>query len=343
MALLDDIRKSQYLSLLGDKLQGLLDVPTSAARFMVNPTGVLESVTGKTAMPREKGFAESVTGLPQRENMSVLDPNNRAYMAGYFEGEPYGLAAMAAPSLYGAARVATNPRTYAGYARPFYSPQVSTEAAQTPTRTLLEAAGDPIAEGLSRRRFELGATDPLKKNVEYRQGVWEAESNPMYLSTMPRTMGALSENPELIRNVVQSAENLEQAGAGVIRAIPLPMTNNLAKGDVAILSNNGKAFSGKEISELSKVIAGRGAIQHRADGSAVLMSFGDDLTGLVQEAKKDLPSLRARPAISEEGIDRLYFERPEYQGLGAISREANPAIKDLINFDELLRVMNYRE
>jgi hypothetical protein len=80
-----------------------------------------------------------------------------------------------------------------------------------------------------------------------------------------------------------------------------------------------------------------------ADGSAVLMSFGDDLTGLVKDAKKDLPSLKAKPAISEQGIDRLYFERPEYQGLGAVSREANPAIKDLINFDDLLRVMGYRE
>jgi hypothetical protein len=289
------------------------------------------------------GLLESAYGYPKKENMSVLDKNQAAYLKGFDEGEILSLLGLATPAVAGVARVLTNPKTYAGYARPFYRPQVSTEAAQTPTRTLLEAAGDPIAEGLSRRRFELGATDPLKKNVEYRQGVWEAESNPMYLSTMPRTMGALSENPELIRNVVQSAENLEQAGAGVIRAIPLPMTSDLAKGDVAILSKGGKAFSGKEISELSKVIGGRGAIQHRADGSAVLMSFGDDLTGLVKDAKKDLPSLKAKPAISEQGIDRLYFERPEYQGLGAVSREANPAIKDLINFDDLLRVMGYRE
>lgn len=97
MALLDDIRKSEYLSLLGDKLQGLLDIPTSAARFMVNPTAVVDAVSGKTAMPREKGFAEGLAQLPQTENLSVLDPRNRAYMEGYSQGEPFGYAGMALP------------------------------------------------------------------------------------------------------------------------------------------------------------------------------------------------------------------------------------------------------
>lgn len=97
MALLDDIRKSEYLSLLGDRLQGLLDIPTSAARFMVNPTAVVDAVSGKTAMPREKGFAEGLAQLPKTENLSVLDPRNRAYMEGYDIGEPFGYAAALSP------------------------------------------------------------------------------------------------------------------------------------------------------------------------------------------------------------------------------------------------------
>lgn len=92
MALLDDIKKAQVLNLLGERLQGLLDVPTSAARFMVNPTAIVDSIYGKTAMPREKGFAEAATGLPQRENLTVLDPANRSYMEGYSQGEPFGNA-----------------------------------------------------------------------------------------------------------------------------------------------------------------------------------------------------------------------------------------------------------
>lgn len=97
MALLDEIRNSEYLSLLGDKLQGLLDMPTTASRFLVNPTAFIDTATGKTAMPKEKGFAEAATGLPQRENLTVLDPANRAYMEGYNTGEPFGYAAMALP------------------------------------------------------------------------------------------------------------------------------------------------------------------------------------------------------------------------------------------------------
>jgi len=97
MALLDEIRKAQVLNLLGERLQGLLDVPTSASRFMVNPTAVLDAVSGKTAMPKEKGFAEAVAQLPQRENLTVLDPANRAYMEGYSQGEPFGYASMALP------------------------------------------------------------------------------------------------------------------------------------------------------------------------------------------------------------------------------------------------------
>lgn len=97
MALLDDIRKSEYLSLLGDKLQGLLDIPTSASKFLVNPTAFIDTATGKTAMPREKGFAEGLAQLPKTENLSVLDPANRAYMEGYDIGEPFGYAGMALP------------------------------------------------------------------------------------------------------------------------------------------------------------------------------------------------------------------------------------------------------
>lgn len=333
---------ASLLDLADARLRGLLDIPSRAARAIVNPTA-FSGLLGGPTLPKEQGFAEAAAGLPARQNMSALDPAQAAYMQGYSTGEPIGYAAMAAPMVGTAARMATNPRLYAEYARPFYAPQISTEAAQTPTRTLLNAVGDPVAEGLSRRRFELGATDPLRQNVSYRQGVWEAETNPMFLSTMPRTFDSLMGNKEFVRNLVQTAENLEQAGAGAIRAIPLPMTRDLAKGNVAILTMGKKGLSNKEVSELSRALGDKGAIQHRQDGSAVLVSFGEDLKSLVNQVKKDLPDIKAKPAISQEGLDRLYFERPEYEKFGAIPRDVNPAINDLKNFDEFLRALGYRE
>lgn len=332
---------ASLLDLADARLRGLLDIPTRAARAIVNPT-LFGGLLGQT-LPKEQGFAEAAAGLSSRQNQSVLDPKQAAYMQGYKQGEPLSFATMGAPAIGTAAKMAVNPRFYAEYARPFYAPQISTEAAQTPTKTLLNAVGDPMAEGLSRRRFELGATDPLRQNVSYRQGVWEAETNPMFLSTMPRTVDSLLANKELVRNMVQTAENLEQAGAGAIRAIPLPMTRDLSKGDVAILSMGKKGLSNKQVSELSRALGDKGAIQHRQDGTAVLVSFGDDLQTLVNQVKKDLPELKAKPAISEENIDRLYFVREEYPNYGAIPRDVNPAINELKDFDELLRSLGYRE
>lgn len=345
MGLLDDKKKSQYLQMAEEKLQGLLNLPQQAQRFITNPTAFL-GLLGQKPLPRESGFAAGATGLPPTE-MSVLDPNQAPYMQGYGQGEPVGYASMAAPMLGGATRLVTNPKFYKEFAspvlRPFNAPYISTEPAQTQTKTLLNAMGDPMAEGLSRQRFELGATDPLRQNVSYRQGVWEAETNPMFLSKMPKTVGSLLENKELVKNMVQTAENLEQAGAGAIRTLPMPFTKNLNDGDVAVLSMGKKGLTNKQVAELGKSLGDKGAIQHRQDGTAVLVSFGDDLETLFKQVKKDLPNLKAKPAISEDKIDRLYFERPEYPSYGAIPRDVNPAINELKDFDELLRSLGYRE
>jgi hypothetical protein len=93
--LLDEIRKSQYLQMADEKIQGLLNLRESAQRFMTNPTSFL-GLLGQNPLPKESGFAAGATGLPPTE-MSVLDPNQAPYMQGYSQGEPVGIAAMALP------------------------------------------------------------------------------------------------------------------------------------------------------------------------------------------------------------------------------------------------------
>jgi hypothetical protein len=44
-----------------------------------------------------EGFLSSATGIPQKPNMSVLNPNEAAYLKGRQAGEPVGIAAMALP------------------------------------------------------------------------------------------------------------------------------------------------------------------------------------------------------------------------------------------------------
>jgi hypothetical protein len=75
----------------------LINLPTEVQKFIVGPTSFLDAVTGKTALPSQKGFAEGATGAPMQQNLTVLDPNNRSYMEGYETGEPFGYAAMASP------------------------------------------------------------------------------------------------------------------------------------------------------------------------------------------------------------------------------------------------------
>jgi hypothetical protein len=95
MGLLEDRKKSQYLQMAEEKLQGLLNLPMQAQRFITNPTAFL-GLLGQNPLPRESGFAAGATGLPPTE-MSVLDPNQAPYMQGYGQGEPVGYAGMALP------------------------------------------------------------------------------------------------------------------------------------------------------------------------------------------------------------------------------------------------------
>jgi hypothetical protein len=95
MGLLEDRKKSQYLQMAEEKLQGLLNIPQQAQRFITNPTAFL-GLLGQNPLPRESGFAAGATGLPPTE-MSVLDPNQAPYMQGYGQGEPVGYAGMALP------------------------------------------------------------------------------------------------------------------------------------------------------------------------------------------------------------------------------------------------------
>ena len=95
MGLLDDRKKSQYLQMAEEKLQGLLNLPMQAQRLITSPTAFL-GLLGQNPLPRESGFAAGATGLPPTE-MSVLDPNQAPYMQGYGQGEPVGYAGMALP------------------------------------------------------------------------------------------------------------------------------------------------------------------------------------------------------------------------------------------------------
>jgi hypothetical protein len=88
-------------------------------------------------------------------------------------------------------------------------------------------------------------------------------------------------------------------------------------------------------------------VQHRAGGEGLIFKGGWDdsvsLQEMVNKAKNTIPGLKVRPGLSTEGIDRKYFERPDYAQMGATPRETNRQGQLTQAFDELLKAKGYRQ
>lgn len=293
-----------------------------------------------------EGFLSSAAGFPQQTNMSVLDPNQVAYLAGRQAGEPVNIAAMAVPFGIGVAR---NPQMLARAASPLSRPQTLTEATVTAEglpKTLANITGNPAAEALALERYRTAAS-PSLQNITQRQGYWQGESNPVFVAEGKRSL-TVGGNKPLLKEMAQTAENLEQAGATATRATALPF-GDLSKGNAAFLTRNGKPLTNEDVVKLNKALSDTTAVlQHRKGGEGLLFSYLDkttpeELQKLAEIAKKTIPDLKIKPALSSPKIDRVYYERPEYQSLGAVPREESLRGKLTQAFDELLRKKGYRE
>ena len=293
-----------------------------------------------------EGFLSSATGIPQQPNMSVLDPNQAAYLEGRQAGEPVNIAAMVVPFGVGVAR---NPQMLARVASPLSKPQVFTESTVTAEglpRTLANVSGNPAAEALALERYRTAAS-PSLQNVTQRQGYWMGESNPVFVAEGKRSL-SVGANKQLLKDVAQTAENLEQAGATATRATALPF-GDLSKGNAAFLTRNGKPLSNEDVVKLNKALSEStdAVLQHRKGGEGLVFKGGwndeTSLQDIVKIAQKTIPDLKIKPALSSPKLDRTYFERPEYQSLGAKPREESLRGKLTQAFDELLRKKGYRE
>jgi len=74
----------------------LLDLPARAGRALVDPT-VFSGLLGAPTLPKERGIAQAAYGLPPEPNMSVLNPEQAAYIQGYAQGEPLSYLGLLAP------------------------------------------------------------------------------------------------------------------------------------------------------------------------------------------------------------------------------------------------------
>lgn len=293
-----------------------------------------------------EGFLSSAVGYPQQPDMSVLDPNQAAYLEGRQAGEPVNIAAMALPFGIG---VAKNPQALARALSPLSKPQTLTESTVTAEglpRTLANISGNPAAEAMALERYKTAAS-PMLQDITQRQGYWLGESNPVFVAEGSRSL-SVGSNKKLLKEMAQTAENLEQAGATATRATALPF-GDLSKGNAAFLTRNGKPLSNEDVVKLNKALSETTAVlQHRKGGEGLLFSYSEkyspeELQNIVNLAKKTIPDLKVKPALSTPKIDRTYYERPEYQSLGAVPREQSIRGKLTQAFDEFLKKQGYRE
>jgi hypothetical protein len=87
---------ASLLDMAQARLQGLLDLPARAGRALVDPT-IFSGLLGAPTLPKERGIAQAAYGLPPEPNMSVLNPEQAAYMQGYAQGEPLSYLGLLAP------------------------------------------------------------------------------------------------------------------------------------------------------------------------------------------------------------------------------------------------------
>lgn len=259
-----------------------------------------------------------------------------------------------------AGKMLEDPTTYAKMLAPLTKPQVTTEATVTgrvdPTtgqyvtgpRTLTGVSGNPQGELLARQRFERAAEPMLAEDVTPRVGYWAGETNPMFVSEMPRTMN-VREAKEQLRQVAQTAQNLEQEGAAITRAVKLPF-GDISEGNAAFLTKDGKPLSKDDIVKLNKSFGESGfdnaVLQHRKDGSGLVFAAWDDKYGLgqfINKAKEVLPGIKVEPALARQDIDRVYMDMSEYAGFGAVPREESPGGLLTTAFDEALKRLRYRD
>lgn len=260
-----------------------------------------------------------------------------------------------------AGKLIEDPTTYAKMLAPLSKPQVTTEATVTGRiapetgqyvtgpRTLTGVSGSPQGELMARQRFERAAEPMLAENVTPRVGYWAGETNPMFVSEMPRMMD-VSKQKEALRQVAQTAQNLEQEGAAITRAVKLPF-GDISEGNAAFLTKNGKPLTKDDIVKLNKAFTDSdfdAVLQHRKDGSGLIFKGGwgeakYDLPQFVKKAKEVLPGLKVEPALARQDIDRVYMDMAEYANYGAVPRKESPGGLLTEAFDEALKRLRYRD
>jgi hypothetical protein len=183
----------------------LINLPSEAQRFITNPQAFTQLLTGKNPLPRETGFAAGATGLPA-DQISVLDPNQMEYMKGYERGEPFAIAAMAAPLAIPAAKalapkagqMAENYMVNQGFMPSIVppSPAKMADALRQPEKNAL-GFYSPLDEAVMNLQNQKGTGQQYLAQLLKTQGVKQEEVATRGLDTF------LGQNPKVTKTQIE--------------------------------------------------------------------------------------------------------------------------------------------
>lgn len=273
-------------------------------------------------------YVAEQAGATVREGVETGDPLLAALGVG--QGALQALPA-ARPIARGAERMAN--MAVPVMARPFTDVPLTIEAVSP---VLGQKGSRAFKEGMTREMigpggaYDLGTMGGQRTTQRSGQGVYrnvagELETNPMEAVYVPGIRD-ISKSPRLLEDVASAGSALEQEAMAGIRF--LPMATNRAEDSSAMLIKPTKGeLTPEQIIELSDRLGSSMVVSHNPRlGGVVVVPFGEVTRGSVpteflqaQDAAQQVLGNRARIqyGVSDINKDRLYMEKPEYEGKGA--------------------------
>lgn len=145
------------------------------------------------------------------------------------------------------------------------------------------------------------------------------EANPLYAQSLPRTMGRVDKNKDMMKYAGEVGHSLNQWGIPIQRAVP-NLFNIPAGADSLLMDKIGP----EEIKRLAQAMPNETVVSHRPGNKALLFSSSvtpPDIRDMRKAATQAVPGAGSRYAVSRPGVDRVLIgEEPwmdsTYQELG---------------------------
>lgn len=230
------------------------------------------------------------------------------------------------------AGIASGAAGVAGAVAPFVAPRAVNAALRPAMRAMakpvmgIEATSSrALTSPEARARFNIARTDiPSQlrgQPTTEGQGAWMGdkgmEYNPLFMQEMPRSMGRIYDNPEVMRYAAQMGENMEQAATPVSRFVP--NVRNISGGSNAAMLSD---VDPEMIKRLGATIGNEGIVSHRPGNKALVMPFDDGPVDDLMSRVRGIPGFNGRPVRygrSDPLTDRVLLTREPGYGDGLYS------------------------